>query len=108
MAGTYGLRASTGGKHSSGLGFDGRNNGEQSRASNPAPVIDPLILGGNPEEIVPEPFPFPGKSTARRYGCICPNSTTLEGTIENPWILDANCPLQGEAAYQEHKKGPRH
>jgi hypothetical protein len=53
-------------------------------------------------------FPFPGTLAARRHGCICPENEAKQGTFDNPFILDTHCPLHGEAAYEEHKKGPRH
>jgi hypothetical protein len=56
-----------------------------------------------------EPFPYPGTPAARRHGCICPNQFNpwlLD--LSSPWFLDADCPLHGESAYEEHKKGPRH
>jgi hypothetical protein len=56
-----------------------------------------------------EPFPYPGTSAARRHGCICPdqvNPWVLD--LSKPWALDVDCPLHGETAYEEHKKGPRH
>jgi hypothetical protein len=55
-----------------------------------------------------ERFPYPGTSAARRHGCICPDQLhpcVLD--LSNPWLLDVDCPLHGEAAYEEHKKGPR-
>ena len=55
-----------------------------------------------------EPFPYPGTNAARRHGCLCPDARPAQGTMENPWILDVHCPLHGESAYEEHKKGPRH
>lgn len=63
-----------------------------------------------------EPFPYPGTPAARRHGCICPDSRAAHGSFSNPyvldfsdpWVLDADCFLHGECAYEEHKKGPRH
>jgi hypothetical protein len=57
-----------------------------------------------------EPFPYPGTPAARRHGCICPDqcSGADVGSLSKPWVLDVNCPLHGETAYEEHKKGPRH
>jgi len=57
-----------------------------------------------------EPFPYPGTPAARRYGCICPGQSMGAGvgSLSNPWVLDVDCPLHGESAYEEHKKGPRH
>ena len=55
-----------------------------------------------------EPFPSPGTIAARKHGCICPNAKADQGSSENPWLLDRDCPLHGEVAYEEHRKGPRH
>lgn len=54
-----------------------------------------------------EPFPYPGTAAARRHGCTCPDQRP-GGSLSAPWILDVDCPLHGETAYEEHKKGPRH
>ena len=55
-----------------------------------------------------EDFPLPGTLAARDIGCTCPESQATAGTIEAPWMLDANCPWHGERAFEEHTKGARH
>jgi hypothetical protein len=54
-----------------------------------------------------EPFPYPGTPEARRHGCICPDRC-VGASSSDPWVLHVDCPLHGETAYEEHKKGPRH
>ena len=63
-----------------------------------------------------EPFPDPGTPAARSHGCICPESQFLPSSLfsprvldfSSPWVVDTDCPLHGEIAHEEHKKGPRH
>lgn len=55
-----------------------------------------------------EDFPLPGTGAARRIGCTCPESSSADGTFDDPWILDIKCPWHGEQAFEEHIKGARH
>src|SRR3954469_13560819 len=53
------------------------------------PVVTSLVIES-------EPFPYPGTLAARKHGCLCPSSPLgRRGTVENPWLLDRNCPLHG-------------
>jgi hypothetical protein len=55
-----------------------------------------------------EDFPFPGTPEARKHGCVCPEYVSGQGSTEEPYVLRRDCPLHGEAAFEEHQKGPRH
>lgn len=55
-----------------------------------------------------ENFPLPGTAAARSIGCTCPESNPAEGTFDDPWILDIQCPWHGERAFEEHTRGARH
>ena len=73
-----------------------------------AKTSEPINLLERLKSMDSEPFPYPGTNAARRHGCLCPDARPAQGTMEDPWILDVHCPLHGESAYEEHKKGPRH